>query len=77
MISVEILLDVENNAVGHHSTGEIVGGVVRHRDLVAKKKIAKFFFPGVFVGTSLKFMAREKFPLYGSHARDNIFRVEI
>ena len=28
---------------------EIVGGVVRHRDLVAKIKIAKFF-PGMFVG---------------------------
>ena len=36
---------------------EIVGGVVRYRDLVAKIKIAKFF-PGVFV-------ARENFPLYG------------
>ena len=31
------------------SVREIVGGVDRHRDLVAKKKIANFFFPGVLV----------------------------
>ena len=35
---------------------EIVGGVVRHRDPVAKVKIAKFF-PGVFAGDSRKFPA--------------------
>ena len=34
---------------------EIVGGVVRYRDLVAKIKIAKFF-PGEFVGDSRKFV---------------------
>ena len=34
---------------------EIVGGVVRYRDLVAKIKIA-IFFPGVFVGDSRKFV---------------------
>ena len=34
---------------------EIIGGVVRYRDLIAKIKIAKFF-PGVFVGDSHKFV---------------------
>ena len=34
---------------------EIVGGVVRYRDLVAKIKIAKYF-PGVFVDDSRKFV---------------------
>ena len=37
------------------SMWEIVGGVVRYRDLVVKIKIAKFF-PGVFVGDSRKFV---------------------
>ena len=39
---------------------EIVGGVVRYRDLVAKIKIMKFFL-GVFVGDSRKFVFA-KFP---------------
>ena len=34
---------------------EIVGGVVRYRDLVAKKKLRNFF-PGMFFGDSLKFV---------------------
>ena len=34
---------------------EIVGGVVRHHDLVAKMKIAKFFL-AMFVRDSRKFM---------------------
>ena len=34
---------------------EIVGGVVRYRDLVGKIKLAKFF-PGVFVGDLRKFV---------------------
>ena len=34
---------------------EIVGGVLRYRDLVAKINIAKFF-PGVFFGDSRKFV---------------------
>ena len=34
---------------------EIVGGVVRYHDLVAKIKIAKFF-PSVFVGDLRKFV---------------------
>ena len=38
------------------SMRKIVGGVVRHCYLVAKIKIAKFFFSGVFVGDSRKFM---------------------
>ena len=45
---------------------EIVGGVVRYRDLVAKIKIAKFFSWRVLL------VIRENFPLYGrstSHAR--------
>ena len=41
------------HAVGHHFH---VGGVVRHRDLVAKIKIAKNFFSGLFVGDSRTFM---------------------
>ena len=40
-------------AVGHHFVGEVVGGAVRHRDLVAK---SRNFFSGVFVGDSRKFM---------------------
>ena len=38
------------------SIQEIVGGVVRHHDLVAKIKITKYFFHGMFVGDSWKFM---------------------
>ena len=38
---------------------EIVGGVVRYRDLVAKIKIEKFFFPACLL------VIRENFPLYG------------
>ena len=34
---------------------EIIGGVARHHDLVAKIKIVKFF-PGMFDGDSQKFM---------------------
>ena len=34
---------------------EIVGGVVRYRDLVAKIK-SRNFFPGEFVGDSRKFV---------------------
>ena len=39
---------------------EIVEGVVRHRDLVAKIKIVDFF-PGVFVGDSRKFVLAKIF----------------
>ena len=41
---------------------EIVRGVAIRRDHVAKLKIAKFFFLGVFVDDSRKFMLRKKFP---------------
>ena len=40
---------------------EIVGGVVRYRDLVAKIKITKFF-PDMFVGDWQKLCSR-KFPV--------------
>ena len=46
------------------STREIVEGVVRDCDLVAKLKIA-IFPPGVFVGDSRKFYPQENFLLYG------------
>ena len=44
------------------SMRKIVGGVVRHRDLVTEIKTT-IFFPGVFVGDSRKFMLAN-FPLY-------------
>ena len=50
---------------------EIVGGVVRYCDLVAKIKIAKFF-PGVFVGDSRKFVLAKNFPLYGRIQRASL-----
>ena len=46
---------VEILAEGHHFTQEIVEGVVRHRNLVVKRKVGKFF-PSVFVSDSQKFM---------------------
>ena len=53
--NLTIVLTLKIHAVGHHFHARIVEGVVRHRDLVAKIKIVKFF-PGVFVGDSRKFM---------------------
>ena len=45
---------------------EIVGGVVRYRDLVAKIKIAKFF-PGVLV--ICENLCSQKFPTIWYHER--------
>ena len=53
--NLTIVLTLKIHAVGHHFHARIVEGVVRHRDLVAKIKITKFF-PGMFVGDSRKFM---------------------
>ena len=54
---------------------EIVGGVVRYHDLVAKIKIAKLF--SWRVGDSRKICAHENFPLYGIYicgdVKDEVF----
>ena len=59
LISVEILLSFRRwkcTLWVTISMREIVEGAVRHCDLVAKIKIAKKFFSGVFVSDSRKFM---------------------
>ena len=57
------------------SMREIVGGVVRYRDLVTKIKITKFFSWRVYWWFA-KICARENFSLYGGlHKTCMIYRV--
>ena len=55
MLTSYCRFNVELRAEGHHLHAGNCRGVVRYRDLVAKKK-SQNFFPGVFVGDSRKFV---------------------